>query len=118
MKNITGFIVEVSTKDSKPVEYTYAGTLKILNPGKKFVGYFWQMTGNLGNGEWSTAHIRETSQTGSKTFEYGAEATFAIDKVTIVVRALRGPESNNRYLSEEYEDYETWHEVSSGTTLL
>jgi len=113
MKNLTGFIVEVRTKNQSPISYRYDGESKKLRPNETFVGYFWQMTDRQDDASFKKAHIRETvlHDTDKKLYSDGGEAVFFIDDVAITVRALRGPASNNRFVSEEFKKYETWNSV-------
>jgi len=112
-ENLTGFIVEVRTKDQISVTYQYAGTCKTLKPNQTFVGYFWQMTEKQDDGTFKKAHIQEIQliDMANKLFSYGKQAVFAVDQIVISILALRGPDSNNRYLSEEFNKYETWNSV-------
>lgn len=111
MENITGFIVEIRGKGECPVPYKYGMDHRSLQPDEVFIGYFRQTLG--GNSPDSKkAYIRETKLVDSKEkhFVYGEEAIFDCDRVTIKIHALRGPESNNRYLPAEYfQMYDIWN---------
>ncbi|WP_394754159.1 hypothetical protein [Crenothrix sp.] len=111
-ENITGFIVEVITKNQAPIDYVYDNKWKILQANESFIGYFWQMTERQDDGTFQKAHIRETRlrDIDKKIFSYGGEAVFSYDEVLITIRALRGPDSNNRFLSKEFKKYETWND--------
>lgn len=113
MKNITGFIVEVRAKSQSTISYQYGAESKKLRPNEIFVGYFRQMTDKQDDGTYKKAYVRETllQDTGKKLFSYGEEAVFSADDVAITIRALRGPDSNNRHLSKEFKNYETWNLV-------
>jgi hypothetical protein len=113
MDNLTGFIVDVRTKDQIPISYQYNTESKVLRPNETFLGYFWQMTGSQGDGTFTKAHIHEIQllDIDKKLFSYGGETIFANDSVLITIRALRGPVSNNRYLSKEFKKYETWNSI-------
>jgi hypothetical protein len=54
------------------------------------------------------AHIREIKLTDmeKKLFLYGNEAIFPADKISVEICALRGPDSNNRDLPDEYKKYD------------
>ena len=110
-ENLTGFIVEVSTRNQTPSRYQYNTTSKILQPNETFVGYFYQMTDKQDDGTFKKSHIHETRplDMDKKLFSYGEIAIFSNDEVLITILALRGPDSNNRYLSRKFENYETWN---------
>lgn len=108
-----GFIVEVCPKRNVDIYYHQCGTSKVLHPDEKFVGYFWQMTEQVNDGGWRTAHIQEIRllDPESKRFEYMGHATFNTADVSIQIRALRGPASNNRYVPSHFRSLETWNSV-------
>ncbi len=111
--NITGFIVDVKPISGKTVEYIYDGKKKFLLETDIFTGYFWSMTGSNENGIWKNAHITKISliDTQKLLFQYEKEAIFDTSNVEIIIKAKRGPDSNNIYLPKEYEKYETWNSV-------
>ena len=111
MENTTGFIVEVRAKGECPAPYKYGKDHRSLLPDEVFIGYFWQTMGG-DSSDSKKAYIRETKLVDSKEklFVYGEEAIFDCDRVSIKIHALRGPESNNRYLPAEYlQMYDTWN---------
>jgi hypothetical protein len=110
-ENLTGFIVEVRSKTQAPISYQYDSKSKTLKPSETFVGYFWQMTDKQDDGTWEKAYIHETRlvDISKKLFSYGGKAIFSYNEVLLTILALRGPDSNNRYLSREFEIYETWN---------
>lgn len=114
MKNITGFIVEVSSKNQKSIEYIFDGSIKILNNEDKFIGYFWQITEKGPYSSWDNAYIHEVILINNeqKLFKYGGETIFDLSKVNLKIKAKRGPESNNKYLPSDYDKYETWNQFS------
>lgn len=69
------------------------------------------MTERAPDGSFARAHIKETRLIDSEhlLFDYGDMAVFDVADVDISIRALRGPDSNNRFLSAELLAYETWN---------
>lgn len=112
-ENFTGFIVEVSPGNQTFITYVYDGQSKILQPNETFVGYFWQMTDRQGDGTFGKYHMSEIRfvDADKKLFSYGGEAVFLSEDVVVSIRALRGPDSNNRYLLNKFKKFETWNAV-------
>lgn len=69
------------------------------------------MTDRQADGTFKKAHIHETRLVDAKRslFTYGGEAVFCADEISITIRALRGPDSNNRYLPQDFKKYEIWN---------
>lgn len=112
MKGRPSFIVSVKCKTDAPVEYLLDGVSKTLKPGEVFTGYFWQEHVRLADDTFRDAHVRETIITDDieQHFRYGGDAIFPNNEIQIEIRALRGPDSRNQFLSKEYQHFETWYE--------
>jgi len=111
MENITGFIVLVEPFGEKPIEFIYNGEKAALKVGDKFIGYFWQMTDKDVAGNFHKAHIRKINlvDTEKRLFRFKGEAKFNVSTVSISIHAKIGPESNNRFLPKEFDQYDTWN---------
>ena len=111
MENITGFIVRVLPLDEKPTEFIYYGEIATLNVGDEFIGYFWQMTDKDDAGNFQKAHIRKINLVDpeKRLFKFEGEAKFNVSTVLISIHAKIGPESKNRFLSQEFDEYDTWN---------
>lgn len=113
MADPMGFIVEVRTKSQKSLSYKYGDQSRVLEPNETFIGYFRQTTEAGFNGTFKKAYIQEIQivDHDKKLFEYGEEAVFPLEDISINIWALRGPESNNTCLPPEYQQYETWNNI-------
>ena len=109
-----GCIVEVRTKFQKPVSYIYGNQSRILEPNETFIGYFRQTTKAGFNGTFEKAYIQEIQivDREEKSFEYGEDAIFPHENISMSIWALRGPESNNTCIPLEYRKYETWNDAN------
>ena len=111
-ENLMGFIVEVKPKGQCEISYQYDSVTKVLHQGETFLGYFWQMTDLQEDGSFRRAHIEETillEDKAPRQFSYGGKAVFTVNNISISIRALRVPDSNNCNLSMELKDHETWY---------
>ena len=107
LSNPTGLIVEVRPKNQDGVEFEKGISSCKLIGDDYFIGYCWQIMNEA-------AYIHEAIliDNESKMFRYGEEAIFPLDKVIITIKALRGPNSNNRFiLPKELRTYETWNPI-------
>lgn len=111
MENITGFIVRVEPLGEKPIEFIYNGEKATLNIDDYFVGYFWQMTDKDDTGNFHKAHIRKINLVDpeKRLFKFESQAKFDVSSVSIKIHAKIGPESNNKFLSKEFDQYDTWN---------
>lgn len=111
MENITGFIVEITTKGNDPISYFYGNSERKLYPGDKFLGYFFQMTDEDENGFWQKSHITKISLVDDKKFlfKYEMDAIFNTELVNFQIIAKRGPESNNIGMPDIYDKFPTWN---------
>lgn len=111
MEKISGFIVRVKPLKNCPVFYMYNGVKATLNVDEEFIGYFWQATNNDVSGNFMKAHIQKTVLVDPVrlVFQYEGEAVFDTDNVIIEIIAKRGPDLNNKYLSNKFDKYDTWN---------
>lgn len=107
-----GFIVEVTPFSDEVVHYRYGSEWLTLNSGEKFIGYFRQIVTDQVSSS-KSAYITKTilSSSDENIFEYGEEAIFDYEKISLTIKALRGPASNNRYLDRKFLKYPTWNQV-------
>lgn len=110
MKGVPGFIVKVVPSKAGQICYQSNGFVKTLNPEDEFIGYFWQILNEKDGAKCHLANITRIvpRSSDSKSFCYADEAWFEMSDIETIVVALRGPKSNNRFLTKEYRAFETW----------
>lgn len=108
MKNITGFIVEVRTREQVAITYSYNGLDKTLLPNESFVGYFRMINCSTENEQ---AYVEEVIfiNEEERTFKNGGEAIFNDQDVSIEIRALCGPFPQDSDFPKRYPKYEIWN---------
>lgn len=111
MVDLTGFIVTVKPIGGDPVEYEYDGRKALLTIEDDFIGYLGCMHDKNEDDTWKYADIDKITLIDKEKllFHYKKIAVFDTNKVVITIKAKRGPESNNKGLPEEYDQYETWN---------
>jgi len=116
MKGSPGFVVKVVPNKVEPISYQSNGFMKNLSPEDEFIGYFWQILTQKNGAQCHVANItRIVPNDGvSKLFHYADEAWFDMNDIETTIVALRGPSSNNRFLSKKYKAFETWNIVRNG----
>jgi hypothetical protein len=119
VENMTGFIVRVTPRSSVEIYYSSSGNQLKLIPGQEVVGYFWQMTSRREDSTFDTLHITRfdlIERNNKKYYIQHENLQFIEEEVNVEIVALRGPESNNRYLSKEHQHLEMWERLT--TTLV
>ncbi|WP_210466865.1 hypothetical protein [Rufibacter roseolus] len=113
MDNITGFIVKVKPKGSGPIEYKYNDRAAQLTEEEDFVGYFRMMSNPEKSDPPYYGSVQKITLVDREKllFRYEDDAIFNLDEVNITIVAKRGPERNNRYLPEFYNQFDTWNNV-------
>lgn len=116
MRGSPGFVVKVVPNKEERINYQSEDLLKTLSPEDEFIGYFWQILTQRDGVQCHVANITRIvpSDGNSKLFHYADEAWFDMADIKTTIVALRGPASNNRFLSKEYRAFETWDIVRNG----